>query len=30
MFNLSFLNELRKEYPSPYYWAPFILIDALD
>lgn len=24
------VKELRKEYPSPYYWAPFILIDALD
>ncbi len=22
------VNELRKEYPSPYYWAPFVLMDA--
>ena len=22
------LKELRKEYPSPFYWAPFVLMDA--
>lgn len=23
------VKELRKEYPSPFYWAPFMLLDAL-
>jgi CHAT domain-containing protein len=22
------VSKLRKEYPSPYYWAPFVLMDA--
>ena len=22
------VRELRKEYPSPFYWAPFVLMDA--
>jgi len=22
------IRELRKEYPSPFYWAPFVLMDA--
>lgn len=22
------INALRKEYPSPFYWAPFVLMDA--
>lgn len=22
------VKELRKEYPSPFYWAPFVLMDA--
>lgn len=22
------IRELRKEYPSPFYWAPFVLLDA--
>lgn len=22
------VTELRKEYPSPFYWAPFVLMDA--
>lgn len=22
------VKELRKEYPSPFYWAPFVLLDA--
>jgi CHAT domain-containing protein len=22
------VRELRKEYPSPFYWAPFVLLDA--
>lgn len=24
------VRELRKEYPSPFYWAPFVLMDAED
>ena len=24
------IRELRKEYPSPFYWAPFVLMDAED
>ena len=24
------LRQLRQEYPSPYYWAPFVLMDAED
>lgn len=24
------LQTLRQEYPSPFYWAPFVLMDAVD
>lgn len=24
------VKDLRKEYPSPYFWAPFVLLDGLD
>ena len=24
------VKDLRKEYPSPYFWAPFVLMDAIN
>jgi len=24
------IQELRKDYPSPFYWAPFVLLDAKE
>lgn len=24
------VNDVRKDYPEPFYWAPFVLLDATE
>ena len=27
---IAAMQEIRRQFPSPYYWAPFVLIDAVE